>query len=178
MAFIFSLSTECGTLLEDAESFAKHFHQISWQLKSGVESKCNTGIFQDSEDNWWVRVYPSGVSQIGITTPEDAYQMTEIGILLYQRLHSAPPFRYALVGVEVDEFRTYSELLSTNSNTNLNFSGLVLSKALWQEMNCPIGFRIFTSGYLWKPYEGEVYKPLLVSSELRDKLDELFAIQS
>ncbi len=77
MAFIFSLSTECGTLQKDAESFAKHFHQISWQMKSGVESKCNTGIFQDSEDNWWVRVYPSSVSQIGITTPEDAYQMTE-----------------------------------------------------------------------------------------------------
>jgi hypothetical protein len=25
--------------------------------------------------------------------------MTELGILLYQRLRSAPPFRYALVGV-------------------------------------------------------------------------------
>jgi hypothetical protein len=35
--------------------------------------------------------------------------MTELGILLYQRLLSAPPFRYALAGIEVDEFRTYSE---------------------------------------------------------------------
>ena len=32
--------------------------------------------------------------------------MTELGILLYQRLLSAPSFRYALVGVEVDEFKT------------------------------------------------------------------------
>jgi hypothetical protein len=46
----------------------------------------------------------------GVDTPETAYLMTEIGILLYRQLQSAPAFRFALVGVEVDEFRTYSEL--------------------------------------------------------------------
>ena len=47
--------------------------------------------------------------------------MTELGILLYQRLLSAPSFRYALVGVEVDEFRTYNELLE--DLPNLAFPG-------------------------------------------------------
>jgi hypothetical protein len=36
--------------------------------------------------------------------------MTELGILLYQTLRFTS-FRYAVVGVEVDEFRTYSELM-------------------------------------------------------------------
>jgi len=178
MVWIFSLSAECGSSQSDAVRFAKHFNQIYWQLPNGVESKCNTGVFQDSEDNWWTRVCPSGITQVGITTPEDAYQMTEMGILLYQHLQYAPAFRYALIGLEVDEFRTYSELISENNHANLNFSGLVLNETLWQKMNHPVGFRVFAPGYFWKPYEGEVYKPLLASSALRDKLNELFAIQA
>lgn len=56
--------------------------------------------------------------------------MTELGILLYQHLRSAPPFRYALVGMEVDEFRTYSELLEESHTPS--FPGLVLAETVWQ----------------------------------------------
>ncbi len=45
MTLIFSLSAECGSSQSDAERFAKHFHQIYWQLPNGVESKFNTGVF-------------------------------------------------------------------------------------------------------------------------------------
>jgi len=99
MALIFSLSAECGSTQSAASAFAKHFHEHSWQMFSGVECICRSEVFQDGEDNWWTRVCPSGVSQQGITTPEDADRMTEIGIILYKQLQSAPTFRYALVGV-------------------------------------------------------------------------------
>lgn len=176
MAWIFSLSAECGSNQNDAECFAERFQEVSWQLSSGIESKCSTEIFEDSEDNWWTRVSPSSISQVGITTPEDAYQMTEIGILLYKHLQSAPRFRYALVGVEVDEFRTYSELVTPPHVLDVYPPGLVLAESLWQLIGCPMSFRFFASGYVWKPYEGEVYKPLMVSSNLRDKLNELLAV--
>lgn len=176
MAWIFSLSAECGSNREDAERFSQHFNQITWVLSSGFESKCSTDIFQDSEDNWWSRVCPSDVSKVGVATANDAYQMTEIGILLYQILQSAPSFRYAIVGIEVDEFRTYSELLTVDNKLDVSFSGLVLAETLWQLAGCPAGFRFFAPGYVWKPYEGEVYKPLTVSSNLRDKLNELLAV--
>ncbi len=101
MAWIFSLSVECGTNQFVAEQFSDHFNQVSWVLSNSNESQCTTTIYQDIEDNWWCRVCPSNISKIGIHTPEDAYLMTELGILLYQRLRSAPSFRYALVGVEV-----------------------------------------------------------------------------
>ena len=178
MTWIFSLSAECGSERGDADRFAKYFNQTSWQLSSGIESKCSTTVFQDSEDNWWTRVCPSGISHLGIVTAEDAYQMTEVGILLYQHLQSAPSFRYALVGVEVDEFRTYSELVALDGHIELNFSGLVLRETLWQLMSCPIGFKVFAQGYLWRPYEGEVYKPLLASPNLRDELNKLLAVQN
>jgi hypothetical protein len=38
------------------------------------------------------------MSEIGIEDPEAAFLMTEIGLLLYQTLQSAPAFRYAIVG--------------------------------------------------------------------------------
>jgi hypothetical protein len=173
MAWIFSLSAECGSVQESAEKFAKHFDQISWVLSSKLQSECRTRVFQDSEENWWCMVTPSGISQRGVTNPEDAQQMTELGLLLYQRLQSAPTFRYALVGVEVDEFRTYSELMTENGTPDVPFSGLVLAEEIWNHIGCPDQFSFFKSGYLWIPYEGEAYLPLQASPDLAAKLQEL-----
>jgi hypothetical protein len=176
MAWIFSLSAECGSNPEDAARFAQHFHQVSGWLSNGLECKFSAETFQDSEDNWWNIVFPIGVSQVGITTPEDAYQMTEIGIILDKNLRLAPSFRYALVGIEVDEFRTYSELIEADNQSAINFPGLVLAEKVWQLMGCPVGFQPFKSGYFWKPYEGEVYKPLIASSDLKNKFNELLSV--
>lgn len=178
MAWIFSLSAECGATQEAADSFAKHFKESSW-VSSGEEAwKCSTQVFQDGEGNWWCMVCPSGISEIGVISPEDAHQMTKVGLLLYRRLRSAPSFRYALVGVEVDEFRTYSELVTADGESDIVVAGLVLAEEVWQQMGCPVGFRSFKSGYFWKPYEGEVYSPLKASSELREKLNELLVASS
>jgi hypothetical protein len=75
------------------------------------------------------------------------------------------------VGVEVDEFRTYDELVEEASA--LSFPGLVMSDAVWQVIGASSAFRPFSHGYVWKPYEGEVYKPLVSSSDLKRKLNEL-----
>lgn len=175
MTWIFSLSAECGAEQAIAEQFAHHFDKVSWILSNGSQIQCHADIFQDIEENWWCRVCPSDISDIGIDTPQIAYLMTELGILLYQRLRNAPIFRYALVGVEVDEFRTYRELLEESPAPT--FAGLVLAQTLWQRMGASTAFRPFSSGYVWKPYEGEVYKPLMVSSDLKDKLNELLILQ-
>ncbi|NEQ70777.1 MAG: hypothetical protein F6K21_35855 [Symploca sp. SIO2D2] len=174
MAWIFSLSAECGEQQAVAEQFSYHFDQVSWVLANGSQSQCRVGIFQDIEENWWCRVSPSSVSEVGIDTAESAFLMTEIGILLYKHLQSAPTFRYALVGVEVDEFRTYSELLEESST--LAIPGLVLAQTTWQAMGLSPGFRPFSTGYVWQPYEGEVYKPLMVSPELKNKLNSLLMV--
>jgi hypothetical protein len=105
--------------------------------------------------------------------------MTELGILLYQRLRpakaaltlSAPMFRYGIVGVEVDEFRTYRDLIDDGAVASL--PGIVIDRDIWQLLGSPSALRSFATGYFWKPYEGEVYKPLVTSSELRTKMSEL-----
>lgn len=175
MVWAFSLSAECGSDRTATEQFAQHFDALSCVLANGQQSQCHTAIFQDIEDNWWCRVCPSDISNIGIDRSEIAYQMTELGLLLYQRLQSAPPFRYALVGVEVDEFRTYHELIS---EVNLpSFPGLVLAETVWRSLGASTLFRPFRTGYVWQPYEGEVYKPLMVSPDLKNKLSTLLVLQ-
>jgi hypothetical protein len=171
MAWIFSLSAECGPDENNAEQFAQHFEGTTWMLSNGHQCQCRTDIFQDLEENWWCRVCPKNISEVGIDTPESAYLMTELGILLYQRLRSAPPFRYALVGVEVDEFRTYSELIEEPST--LSMPGLVLATEVGQELRTSSIFRLFSPGYIWQPYEGEIYNPLMASPDLKNKLNEL-----
>ncbi|MCA1992768.1 MAG: hypothetical protein LDL41_12150 [Coleofasciculus sp. S288] len=58
----------------------------------------------------------------------------------------------------------------------MTFPGLVLAQTVWEAMGTSPGFRPFSPGYVCKPYEGEVYKPLMASSELKSKLNELLIV--
>ncbi|XZN92199.1 MAG: hypothetical protein ACM65M_04920 [Microcoleus sp.] len=174
MAWIFSLSAECGSDEAKVNKFAEHFEGIKWMLSNNRQCLCRTDTFQDMEQNWWCRVYPNNISEVGIDSPESAYMMTELGILFYLNLRFARCFRYALVGVEVDEFRTYSELMEDLSN--LSIPGLVLAKELTHGLEILPVFREFSPSYIWQPYEGEVYNPLMASPELKNKLNELLAV--
>ncbi|WP_026079604.1 hypothetical protein [Spirulina subsalsa] len=174
MSWIFSLSAECGSDESNVHQFAGYFEGISYLLSNGHQCKCCTDIFQDIEENWWCRISFNHLSEVGIDSPESAYLMTELGILLYQSLQLATTFRYALVGVEVDEFRTYSELMEELSS--LSIPGLVLAKSFEQELGSLSGFRAFSANYIWQPYAGEVYNPLMMSPTLKNKLDELLAV--
>ena len=170
MAWIFSLAAECGTETA-AAAFAAHFADQDGSSAVDRPFQATPSLFQDLGDNWWCRVVPGGLSQIGVDAPDAAYQMTELGIALYQKLRSAPAFRYAIVGVEVDEFRTYDELCEEPSLGH--FKGLVLSEAIHQAVADRSAFRPFSPGYLWVPYEGEVYRPLIVSPALKQQMRDL-----
>ena len=174
MAWIFSLSAECGSDESNVNKFAQHFEGIEWMLSNNRQCLCRTDTFQDMDRNWWCLVYPNNISEVGIDSPESAYVMIELGILFYLNLRFAPCFRYALVGVEVDEFRTYSELMEDLSK--LSIPGLVLAKELTHGLEILPVFRPFSPSYRWQPYEGEVYNPLMASPELKNKLNELLAV--
>jgi hypothetical protein len=171
MTWAFSLSAECGSNQSAAYKFAEHFDGLPLVLDTGLKSKCHTAIFQDFEDHWWCQVCPDNISGTGVDALDIAYTMTEMGFLLYQRLKLSPLFRYALVGIEVDEFRTYSELRKDILTTH--FPGLVLAENTWRDLKSPTLFEPFSPGYLWHPYEGEAYKPLTVSPDLQNKLNRL-----
>jgi hypothetical protein len=149
MAWIFSLSVECGTQKEAAEAVAQHFRGLTVTLAHASEFPCGASTFCDDE-GWWACICPEGVSRSGIRHEQDAQQMTEIGFVLYERLRSAPPYRYALVGVEVDGFRYFREL--DDDVVVCDFNGLVLADAVWQHVGSPGIFVPFTPGYRWRPF--------------------------
>ncbi len=49
MAWVFSLSAECGIKQSEAKQFAQYFNEIFWTLSNGRHSQCRAEIFQDIE---------------------------------------------------------------------------------------------------------------------------------
>jgi len=149
MAWIFSLSVECGQDQREAESVAKHFDGYVVVINNGSQYPCSSEV-SEIDGAWWAVCCPAGVSRTGIGSDEDERIMTALGSALYDRLKSSPPYRYALVGVEVDGFRKYDEI--DNDDIDLDFSGLVLSDAVWERLGAPDVFVPFVSGYYWRPF--------------------------
>jgi hypothetical protein len=132
MAWVFSLSAECEREA-DATALAAHF-------AGDPTSVAGSG------GGWWCIVMPAGVRH------DDEAAQREHAPRLYERLRSAPPrYRYALAGVEVDEFRSYSELLDEDRALAPGFPGLVLAEPLWKRLGEPAGFEAFSPGYVWAP---------------------------
>jgi hypothetical protein len=157
MAMYFSLSAECGGEVL-ARAVAAHFDGLPLVLPDGLSLRCESSPWQDVERNWWASAAPPGASATGSPGKDDpelrkAVRMSQIGHLLYERLRSAPPFRYALAGVEVTEFRYFSEL--DEDLVTLDFPGLVVCDSIWERLGRAAVFQPFSPGYVWRPYRGE-----------------------
>ncbi|MTJ07876.1 MULTISPECIES: hypothetical protein [unclassified Anabaena] len=158
MAWLFSLSAECGTQTQ-AELFLGYFQKLSWTLGDGKKITTVPELMEDHDGNWWCMVVPLGMNENLVESDEDTPQIREIGNLLYGSLQNAPDFRYALLGVEVDLFRTFSELLADTTITEQpsSFVGLVLAESIWDMINRPEAFQLFKPGYFWIPFDHDYF---------------------
>ena len=157
MGRFFSLSAEIGLIQANAKSFAEYFNNISLVLSDGEQFSWKAGGFLEAggkSSNWWCMVCPKKADGRDIDVLKDWQQMNELAPLLYDRLQFAPPFRYAIVGIEVDEFRTYEELFADDliKEEPEKFSGLVISEEIWKKLDSPQGFVSFKQGYFWIPF--------------------------
>ncbi len=87
MGWLFSLCVECNSEPQ-AEALAKHFTGLDLLLPDGRKFDCQVSVHHTEENSsvdWWCNVYPQGISECGVHTFQDAYMMTELGHLLYQR---------------------------------------------------------------------------------------------
>ena|SRR2546425_936642 len=154
MGWFFEISIECGNDELLARSNAAHFEGFSFAISKSLQSTCSAGVINDGDGNWWGIACPSGLSTSGISTYEEAQDMTVAGKHLYERLFSSPPFRYAIAGVETDQFRTFSELKEMDIGLYDKLPGLVLCEETWESVGKPAGFVEFRPGYVWRPYLG------------------------
>ena len=157
MGTFYQLSIECGEDESLARSVERHYDGYSFEVTRTVRSTCSPRAITDGDQNWWVIVSPNGLSASGISSKEDAQQMTIAGRNLYDRLLSSPPFRYAIAGVETEEFKSFSELKEMDAGLYSRLAGLVMSRETWEAMSSPPGFVPFRNRYLWRPYQGEAF---------------------
>ena len=151
MTWVFSLSAECGRRESLAFAFSEYFQEKLITLSNGYPYRCDTNLHQDSENNWWCVVYVNSFETL--SSEHDPTLLTKIGIHLYQDLRYAPLFNYAIVGVEVDEFRTYNELINDKSDEPI--PGLVMRESIYQQLRSEVIYYPFREGYVWQVYEGE-----------------------
>ena len=130
--WVFGIAAEFGAATEKAEEFVVRFME-----EGKIFPSIRGRAFADGEGNWWAHITMGGVA----TAQESAWEarLTEVAIRLGM-------FRFALAGVETDEFRTYSELVEDIEQER--FPGLVLSRATWNDLGQPPGFIGFSEGFL------------------------------
>jgi hypothetical protein len=148
MAWIFSLSVEFGAHEESARAAEAHFARIG---SGDAVRTARVAPFRDAEGAWWVRVEPEGVGQRGAEDEAEERRMAAAAALLYEALRTFDGYRYALVGVEVDEFRTYAELIAGGGPDAAALTGLVVSDTVWDALGRPAAFERFAPGYRWIP---------------------------
>ncbi|HNB73233.1 MAG TPA: hypothetical protein PLB32_22045 [Acidobacteriota bacterium] len=150
MAWIFELAAEFGTDREAAARFLNHFSTLQWMWSDGSTSwivPAEHCRFQGEYQRWWCRIVPENLSRSGWGTDAENLKMIEAGIDLYWHLLSAPDFRFALVGVEVEDALTWEDIVN-----GYICPGLVINEALWNAASHPGRFSVFKPGYFWQPF--------------------------
>jgi hypothetical protein len=142
MTWIFSLSAEFGERREPADNFAAHYTGMSF---AGAPDGLESFVFQDADQGWWCTLTPRGNRDVKPDSMRPA-----LACELLRSLHTSPSFRFALVGEEVGEVRTWLEALADPSD--LPFDGLVLPKQTWDVLGRPEGFVPFGEWGVWRPY--------------------------
>lgn len=128
MAWIFSLSIECGEDQSNAEAVRSTFCNL------GLNFEYGSRLSQDNENNWWCIVTPTYQSSTKENkNAADLEKGLELLANYFSNLNSQSIyFRYGLVGLEVDLFREYSELKTDKDF--YRFPGLVICKNAFAEL--------------------------------------------
>lgn len=159
MALVFSIYIETGNS-EETKAVEQHFlanKSIKWN-----EREYHLESFSATDG---VVITPIGVSTVGIETKEQCVEMSELGFKLYKILRTAPEFRFALVGVEVDDLVEYTDLIN-KPEINLNWSGLVIHKSIKGSSELYSNYEVFSPTHYWKPYDGEL---IMKSKKVKEK---------
>lgn len=152
MAWIFSAWVQCGTG-EQARAIVNHFDRASLDTTDGTVVTCKTSIC--ARTCCWIA--PTNVSRTGVTSAQVAEHLSMVGYWLYSELRAAPAFRFALVGVEVDDVRSNDEIVAMVQDSHPACRGLIVAEEYWKRAGCPSRLEPFSPGLVWWPYAGEEY---------------------
>ncbi len=149
MGWTFELAVECGTDHEAAAAVKEHFDGLTFQIDGETNGQWMVEYLSEDEDGrWWVTVLPF-IRGRPLESVDDPQMLAAAARKLYDRLRSAPQFRFAVVGNETFQFNRAEALHELLGHPALR--GLVVSEELFETLGRPIGFAHFSDGYRWLP---------------------------
>src|SRR5688572_6547193 len=107
MAYIFELEADCVSD-DAAKRFGRHFAGLSFSLPDGRACRLDesdTSVFTDADGHTRCCVVSIGASFTGsheVLHTDD--ERREFILYLYEHLRKAPPFRFAVAGIECHDF--------------------------------------------------------------------------
>ncbi|GAC1393219.1 MAG: hypothetical protein NVS4B11_11600 [Ktedonobacteraceae bacterium] len=160
MAYLFGLAVECNEQKERAVSLLNHFANYQTHLSNGQTVSYSGELHEERSPNgkayYWVFVFANEFKSGA--TKETADLLSEVGQSLLDRLRTAPPFRFAIIGVEPLEAMSFEQLgdaLTDLDTLQKHYPGIVISENLIPKDRRVDAFQLFAPGYLWIPYRGE-----------------------
>ncbi len=164
MAYVWYL---CAQFRDEAAAvrFRDGFNRLPFRVPSGAEVRLSLSV--EKHGGWECSVLPmvgpENVDHLnGTGGPGDEAEEADLilaGDVLYGRLKHAPPFLYAICGVEVGDWLSVPELLERAREGEFvarpeAYHGLVVADGLHAEMGSPPAFVPFGDGMLWIPWRG------------------------
>ena len=149
MAWRFELAVECGIDHKAVIGVKNHFDGLTFALDDGTNGRWMADYVSEDEDKrWWVTVLPI-ILEKALEWKDDPQLLAATGKQLYERLKSAPPFRFAIVGIETFQFNRAESLRDLLEHPALH--GLVVNEELFDILGRPREFTTFSNGYFWLP---------------------------
>ena len=116
------------------------------------------------DTEWWVNIGCLQITDCGIGDEEEAKKANEFCNIFYGMLRNEVNFDYAILGVEVGEFRSEKELFKEFQDGSVTkFDGLVFKNNIFQHLDMPFPaldvsvFQPFSPTHTWIPKKPEKY---------------------
>ena len=150
MALIFEVEADCVSE-EAAKRFGRHFVGLSFSLPDGRlirVTESDTRVFTDSDGNARCCIVSIAASFTGTQQVlETDDERRDYILFLYDHLRKAPPFRFAVAGLECHDFS-----LCDRVGRLSQIEGLVICDKVFVDAGSPAAFQPFAPGYFWIPF--------------------------
>jgi hypothetical protein len=140
---------------------AEYFKDFEVDLSDGTKGTFSDDIEEEISESgeraWWLNIY-SNEFMSGGGTPELDSLLKQIGQALYEKLRTAPAYRFAIAGLEVlmaFSFVDIDDLLKDPEHLSKHYQGLVLLKEQVSGTPSESLFTYFSESYRWIPYQGK-----------------------
>ena len=152
MAWVLELTIECGRNQAVACAVERQLAECGALWPTGIEGDPHALYIVQSTDedgSVWVTAMPAFRQRAFLQLIDPPDVLRYWGGILYEYLKKVSGYRFARVGIEVEQFNSLDNLRELIEQKRPQ--GLVLREDICQSYGSPPSFEAFSPGYLWIP---------------------------